>query len=133
MFAGLRTWIEQMTKNAGNIKILNLDTLPTKSPKRQITLKGVTYDVLEMSVESFIETNQAAERLDGVTDLQIQLNETIASIQRAVPDVPEAELRKIPLEKLGTLASFIRGMFDPDAADITGIEPPAGEAGAEKK
>jgi hypothetical protein len=117
-----------MTKNAGNIKILNLDTLPTKAPQRQITLGGVSYDVREMNVEDFIETNLAAERLEGVTDPKIQLAEMIASIKRAVPDVPEDTLNKLPLEKLGVLTAFIRGMFDPDAKDAA-----AGAEGGEKK
>jgi len=108
-----------------NMKILNLDTLPTTTPRRQITVGGITYDVLEMSVEGFIETNLAADRLEGVTDLEVQLNETVASIKRDVPTIPEDVLRKLPLEKLGVLASFIRGMFDPDA--------PAAVEGDQKK
>jgi len=121
-----------MSKNAGNIKILNLDTLPTKAPQRQITLGGVSYDVREMNVEDFIETNLAAERLEGVTDPKIQLAEMIASIRRAVPDVPEDVLNKLPLEKLGVLSAFIRGMFDPDATDVEGAAP-AGEAEGDTK
>jgi hypothetical protein len=103
-----------------SFKILNLDTLPTKAPQRQITIGGVTHDVLEMSVESFIATNLAAARLEGVTDVQVQLDETIASIIRAVPTVPVEELNKLPFEKLGVLGAFIRGLFDPDAKEVEG-------------
>jgi hypothetical protein len=109
-----------MSKNAGNIKILNLDTLPTKAPQRQITLGGVSYDVQDMSVEDFIETNLAAERLEANTDPKLQMKEMVASVKRAVPGVPDAELNKLPLEKLGVLVAFIRGLFDPDAADVAG-------------
>jgi hypothetical protein len=114
-----------MTKNIGNIKILNLDTLPTKAPKRSITVGGVNYPVRDMSVEDFIETNAAADRLKDSVDVGVQLDETIASIKRSA-DIPDEVLSKLPLEKLGVLAAFIRGMFDPDAADIeegTGEEP----------
>lgn len=118
-----------MSKNAGNIKILNLDTLPTKAPKRQVTLGGVSYDVQEMSVEDFIETNLAAERLEGNTDPKAQMAEMVASVRRAVPTVPESELNKLPLEKMGVLVGFIRGIFDPEKADVESV---AGED-AEKK
>lgn len=111
-----------------NVKILNLDDLPTSTPLRQITLKGVTYDVLEMSVEGFIETNLAADRLEGVTDLQIQLDETVASILRACPTVPREVLTKLPLEKLGVLAQFIRGLFDPDEKVVDSTTGAAGDA-----
>ena len=120
-----------MSKNAGNIKILNLDTLPTRAPKRSITVGGVSYDVLDMDVEGFIETNLAAERLEANTDPKAQMVEMIASVKRAVPGVPDEVLNKLSIEKLGVLVAFIRGMFDPDAADVaTGADS---GAGAEKK
>jgi hypothetical protein len=121
-----------MSKTAANIKILNLDTLPTKSPKRAITLGGVAYDVQEMSVEDFIETNLAAERLEADNNPKTQMAEMVASVRRAVPTVPEAELNKLPLEKLGILVAFIRGIFDPDKTDVEGAHGAAGE-NAEKK
>ncbi|MFP3675307.1 hypothetical protein SB724_21050, partial [Bacillus sp. SIMBA_031] len=63
---------------------------------------------------------------------KIQLAEMIASIRRAVPDVPEDVLNKLPLEKLGVLSAFIRGMFDPDATDVEGAGP-AGDAEGDAK
>lgn len=107
-----------MSKSAANIKILNLDTLPTKAPRRQVTLGGVSYDVQEMSVEDFIETNLAAERLEADNNPKAQMAEMVASVKRAVPTVPVDELNRLPLEKLGVLVAFIRGIFDPEKGDL---------------
>ncbi|RQT26053.1 hypothetical protein [Burkholderia contaminans] len=106
-----------MSKNSA-VKILDLDNLPTSQPQRQITLGGKSYAVQDMTVEMFIDAQQAAKRLEGETDILKQLDETIAAIMRAVPDVPEAELRKLTFEKLSVVGAFIRGMFDPDQADV---------------
>ena len=83
----------------------------------------------EMDVEGFIETNLAAERLEGEQDPKKQIAEMVASIKRAVPDLPDAELNKLPLEKLGVLVAFLRGIFDPDQKDVAAAV--AAEAGAE--
>ncbi|MGN8188658.1 hypothetical protein ACTJLD_21980 [Burkholderia sp. 22088] len=106
-----------MSKNSA-VKILDLDNLPTSQPQRQITLGGKSYAVRDMTVEMFIDAQQAAKRLEGETDILKQLDETIVAIMRAVPDVPEAELRKLTFEKLSVVGAFIRGMFDPDQADV---------------
>ncbi|NTX17955.1 hypothetical protein [Burkholderia cepacia] len=106
-----------MSKNSA-VKILDLDNLPTSQPQRQITLGGNSYAVRDMTVEMFIDAQQAAKRLEGETDILKQLDETIVAIMRAVPEVPEAELRKLTFEKLSVVGAFIRGMFDPDQADV---------------
>lgn len=122
-----------MSKNSA-VKILDLDNLPTSLPQRQITLGGKSYAVLDMTVEMFIEAQQAAERLDGETSLVKQLDETIAAIKRAVPDVPEAELRKLTFEKLTVVGAFIRGMFDPDKSEVeAAVAAQAADEGAAAK
>ncbi|KVH64511.1 MULTISPECIES: hypothetical protein [Burkholderia] len=118
-----------MSKNSA-VKILDLDNLPTSQPQRQITLGGKSYAVQDMTVEMFIDAQQAAKRLEGETDILKQLDETIVAIMRAVPDVPEAELRKLTFEKLSVVGAFIRGMFDPDQADVeAAVAAAAAESG----
>jgi hypothetical protein len=112
------------------VKVLNLDTLPTSAPQRVVTIGGVEYPVKEMDVEGFIETNLAADRLKDQTDPKVQIEEMIASIKRAV-EIPDAVLNKLPLEKLGVLVAFLRGLFDPDKKDVEGAAGTEGDA--EKK
>ncbi|KVH05360.1 hypothetical protein WS84_27900 [Burkholderia anthina] len=120
---------KSMSKNSA-VKILDLDNLPTSQPQRQITLGGKSYAVQDMTVEMFIDAQQAAKRLEGETDILKQLDETIVAIMRAVPDVPEAELRKLTFEKLSVVGAFIRGMFDPDQADVeAAVAAAAAESG----
>lgn len=95
------------------MKVLNLDSF-TK-PKRTITLDGKEFAVVEMSVENFIETQQAAERLKGVDDQTLQVNETVAMVHRFVPSCSVQILLKLPMEALGAILAFVQGNLEVDA------------------
>lgn len=87
-------------------KILNIDALAAE--EREIQLKGRTYKVEEMSVQNFIETTKSAETILG-RPLSEQVEESVKMIKRSIPEVPEEELRAVPLRNLQAIIAFIRG------------------------
>lgn len=95
------------------MKTLNIEAL-TKAD-RTITLFGVTHDVVEMTVENFVATTEAAERLGKNPSLKDQVNETVDMILRSVPTASRDDLRKLTLEQLSTVIRFIRGDLDEPA------------------
>jgi hypothetical protein len=96
------------------VKTLNLDQLAKHT--KTVTLGGKEYPVLDMTVEQFIETNAAAERLKDEKDPVKQLRETVALIKRAIPDCPIEQLNKLQFEQLGVLLDFINGDLEKEAA-----------------
>lgn len=92
------------------MKTLNLDVLAKAN--RTITLGGKTYEVVEMTVENFIETTKAAERLGDDSTFVDQVEATIEMILRSVPSIERDTLKKLSLEQLTTIVKFIRGDMD---------------------
>lgn len=93
------------------MKVLNLDDLAKTN--RSLTLGGVTYEVEEMTVENFIETTKAAEKLEKEDGSIVnQVSATIDLIVRSIPTIKTETLRKLPLEQLSTIVKFIRGDLD---------------------
>lgn len=92
------------------MKTLNLDALAKSN--RTLTLNGKTHDVLEMTVENFIETTKAADELGEDASISVQMEATIKMISRSVPTVESTELRKLTLEQLTTIVKYVRGDFD---------------------
>lgn len=104
-------------------KILNLDKLATSS-SRVLTLNGVDYKVVPMSVANFIETSHDVEALvKADAPLADQVRATMDMICRCVPDMPRAELDKYGVDKLNMISTFVRG------EDVEEQETVAGEEG----
>lgn len=99
-------------------KILNLDALAAKEV-REVVLGGTTHQIKEMSVEDFIEINKSAQKLEGVTDMAVQISETINILQRAIPTVDKNALMDLSFEQLTALSAFVRG---DDPEQIAGAE-----------
>lgn len=93
-------------------KILNIEDLASKEV-RVLRVNGVDHKVREMSVEDFIETTVAAERLEGEESIVKQLEATFDLILRAVPTIDRAVLKDMTLDQLQAMTAFIRGS-DPD-------------------
>ncbi len=89
-------------------KTLNLDKLASKET-RELVLFGDTYQVREMSVESFIETTRVAEKLEKETSFAKQVETTIDLIKRSIPDVSRETLMQMSIEQLRAVSAFIRG------------------------
>lgn len=96
------------------MKTLNLDTFA--KAERTITIAGKTYEVMEMTVENFIETTRAAERLGDSASFVDQVEETISMILRSVPTIDRDVLKKLSLEQMTTIVKFIRGDMDEQIA-----------------
>jgi len=94
------------------MKTLNLDALA--KTVRTITLGGEKYNVEEMTVKNFIETTNAASRLEKKEDVSIaeQIQATIEMIQRSIPKCPAEKLSGLTLEQLATISKFLRGELD---------------------
>lgn len=89
-------------------KLLNVDSL-SKTEDRELTIGGKTYKVLPLTVENFIETVKAAERIKEDSSLSTQLAETLSMITRTVPGIKGDTLQKLSLDQLKAVAAFVRG------------------------
>jgi hypothetical protein len=92
------------------MKTLNLDALVKTN--RTITLGGREYAVEEMTVENFIETTKAAEKLGSDASLADQMEAAIEMTMRSVPAIERDTLKKLSLDQLTTIVQFLRGDFD---------------------
>ncbi len=106
------------------MKILNIDKLvPEES--RELVIFGKTHQVKGLDVGGFLATTLAAEELAEEKSLVKQIEATIDMIVRAVPTIERDDLRKLTLDQLQSVVSFVRG------DEVDGVEDSA--EGAEKK
>jgi hypothetical protein len=118
------------------MKVLNIDTFA--QVKRQLVANGQAHDVLELSVQQFIDNLKAAEDLEAkgqgpatAEKLSQQVENSVQAILQSVPTLPHDYLRSRPVEALSAILKFIRGEMDPDNLTPSAAIP-AGE-GDEKK
>lgn len=101
------------------MKVLNIDALA--QAKRQIKMNGRDHDVLETSVQKFIDNLKAAENLEAARSEPLKLSEqmekTIDTILESVPTMPREDLTGKPIEMLTVILNFLRGELDPDGAN----------------
>lgn len=102
-------------------KILNLDDLVEE--KRTIRLNGVVHEVVGMTVESFIKTQEIIKKLGESTETADQLEASAALINAAVPTLSLEALRSMKMERLNMIVEFLN----------MGVEESAAEGEAEKK
>lgn len=115
------------------MKILNIDSFA--EIKRQITLKGKSYPVEEITLQQFIDNLNAAEQLDTagtVETLARQMEHAATAIAQAIPTLPEAEVRQLKVPAIHAVLQFIRGELDPDVS-AAAASASSGESAAEKK
>ncbi len=72
-----------------------------------IKLNGVEHKVVESTVADFIATARALEGLSLNGSVEKELEVSLSIIQRAVPTVPEAELRSLTLTQLNKIRDFV--------------------------
>lgn len=119
-----------------NMKVLNLDSFA--QVKRQLQLAGVTHDVLEVSVQQFINNLKAAEDLESKGQktpetLSAQVEASVSAILESVPTLQREQLVSRPIEALTAIMQFIRGEMDPDVATAPATADNTAEGGDEKK
>lgn len=96
-------------------KVFNVDALAKE--ERSIVLKGVTHNVVEMSVDSYLKTMAIAQELDkeeNKTSQDAQIGAVLKTIILGIPTVDEATLRALPFDQMNAIAQFVRGEV-PDA------------------
>lgn len=90
-------------------KVLNLDAFASKQEERKLIINGVSHVIVGMTVENFIETTKAAERISGDASIADQVEATMDMIQRSVPTVGRDLLSKCSLDQLQAITAFVRG------------------------
>lgn len=96
------------------MKALNIDALAKAN--RTLTLGGKEYVVEEMTVENFIATSKAAEKLGSNSPLSEQIEAAVEMILRSVPSLAREAISKLSLDHLTTIVKFVRGDLDTETA-----------------
>ena len=99
------------------MQVLNIDNFA--QVKRQLVFKGKTHDIIEVSVQDFIDNLKAAEELEGSGDsapekLSQQMSNAVDAICKSAPTLPRDEFIKRPVEVLSAVLRFIRGEDEPN-------------------
>lgn len=111
-------------------KVLNLDAI--RPEQRFLQIANKKHEILEMTVDNFVQTTQEAERLATAT-VGEQLLATVDMIRRSVPSLDADTLRARSLVELQTIVAFIRGDHLVDAVEDDSKQAPAsGKAKARK-
>lgn len=118
------------------MKILNIDDFA--EVKRKITFKGVTHDVVETSVQQFINNLRAAEELEKAggdmtpANLSSQIENSVTAICESVPTLKKEDLMPLKIEAIAAIMKFIRGDLD-EAVSAPGPAQENGEQDTQKK
>lgn len=112
-----------------NMKVLNLDGFA--QVKRQLSLNGKSHNVLETSVQQFIDNLAAAEALEAKGEktpetLSRQVQASVDAILQSVPSMAREELVALSIDALSTILKFIRGEIDPEVTPAAATEQAGG-------
>lgn len=118
-----------------SMKVLNLDGFA--QVKRQLSLNGKNHNVLETSVQQFIDNLAAAEALEASGEkapetLSRQVKASVDAILQSVPTMTREELVGLSIESLSTILKFIRGEIDPEESTSAAAAEQAGGTEAKK-
>jgi hypothetical protein len=90
-------------------KFLNLDEVA--APQKTVKIAGNEYQVIDMTVENFIETTRLSQSGIEVT-ADVQFEQAVKMLSRYIPDAPEAVLRGLTFQKLEVLMKFVTGELE---------------------
>jgi hypothetical protein len=116
------------------MEIFNVDALA--EVKRRIRLKGVVHDVIELSVQGFINNITAAEanekarlaadaaggEVTAAEVLRRTIEDNVSSILESIPSAPREDLLAMPLRSLAKILEFIRGELDGNVVAASSTE-----------
>lgn len=92
-----------------NTKFLNLDEIA--APQKTVKIAGVEYQVIDMTVENFIETTRISQSGKDVT-ADVQFEQAVKMLSRYIPEAPEGVLRKLTFQKIEVLMKFVTGELE---------------------
>jgi hypothetical protein len=88
------------------MNLLNLDEV--SKAKRQITLGGVDYDVVDQSVGQMISSIQVQKLLSNVEGNEVEvMSELLKSVQEIIPTCPESKIRTLSMSSINAIFDFI--------------------------
>jgi ABC-type multidrug transport system ATPase subunit len=100
------------------MEVLNLDDFTKQA--RTITMNGKSHEVIDMTVEDYIETSKAIEemkKVEAVSDAD-QVLHAVGMISRRVPTLNKDDLKKLSMAKLSMIMKFIQGELDEEAKEV---------------
>lgn len=96
---------------------LNIDELAP--PKKELTLKGKTYEMHIVTVGEFIEfmraNNMEDQKKFNELPFDERLEKLIEQVKKAFPDAPESDLRSLTMDQLVAIVQFISGTLKEEA------------------
>lgn len=95
-------------------KILNLDSFA--APTRQVTINGVTYDLLEQTVEGYIKAKQLHDSFDKM-DPDSRLLGSIDMLATSIKGIKVEQLRALSFDQINVLTQFVSGIDEPTLDD----------------
>lgn len=101
-------------------KILNLDAFAT--PTRQVTIHGVTYDLLDQTVGGYIQAKALQDEFDKM-DNETRLHKSIEMLAASIKGISIETLHTLSFDQINVLTQFISGVDEPTLGD----EPAEGD------
>ncbi len=110
------------------MEILNIDSLATPAT-RKVSIAGKQYDVMEMSVQQFIDYSKKAKELEDNPDsAEFEKIENMADmISGMIPDCPKDVLRELRFNQITALFAFCRGVLVDEIMKTYGQNKEEGE------
>lgn len=106
-------------------KFLNLDEIA--APEKTVKIGGKEYQVLDMTVENFIETTRATQSGKEATPDE-QFEQAVKMLSRYIPDAPVETFKRLTFEKLNVLMKFVTGELEAEAGSTEGAAETGGDA-----
>lgn len=106
-------------------KFLNLDEIA--APEKTVKIGGKEYQVLDMTVENFIETTRATQSGKEATPDE-QFEQAVKMLNRYIPDAPVDTFKRLTFEKLNVLMKFVTGELETDAGTPETAAESSGDA-----
>lgn len=108
-------------------KILNLDALIPD--KEFVLLDGVEHEIKTPSVGMYLTVMKARSRMKNADNDLEAMEQSIALITLACPDIPEARLKELPLPALTALAERIQALMEGEDESTDGTSDEAQKSG----
>lgn len=103
------------------MEILNIDSLATPATKK-VAIAGKEYEVVEMSVQQFIDYSKKSKVLDDNPDAaEYEKVENMAEmITDMIPECPKEVLLGLQFNQINAIFAFCRGVLAEEIMNIYG-------------